>query len=218
MQRKPEGFTSTYPDIKTKAPLSKCAVKTAEKLQNHHLTTAFKGCLNCSKLEREQAEAEKKQKAEEIRQERKRLALDKETARSIKAESFHPCPVCGEPTNGFKVYCSERCRNKAHNSTKEVRRRKKIRTVTIDKDITVAGLFKRDGGVCYLCGNPCNLEDYTVRDGTIIAGDWYPSIDHVVPLIQGGVHAWDNVKLAHRRCNSLKGGKTIDAIPPLYQK
>lgn len=74
----------------------------------------------------------------------------------------------------------------------------------VDKDITVPSLFKRDGGVCYLCGKPCRMDDFIVKDGTIICGDWYPSIDHVVPLARGGLHAWENVRLAHRICNSMK--------------
>ena len=41
-------------------------------------------------------------------------------------------------------------------------------------------------------------------DGYFLAGDNYPSRDHVVPLAKGGTHTWDNVKLAHFRCNTLK--------------
>ena len=77
------------------------------------------------------------------------------------------------------------------------------------KDITVEGLFRRDVGKCWLCGERCNFEDYTVRDGNFIVGDWYPSIDHVIPLVKGGKHSWANVKLAHHRCNSIKHDKII---------
>lgn len=77
----------------------------------------------------------------------------------------------------------------------------------VDKDITVEGLFRRDKGICYLCGRECSFDDYVIRDGVFIAGDWYPSIDHVIPLSKGGVHSWDNVKLAHRRCNLIKRDK-----------
>jgi 5-methylcytosine-specific restriction endonuclease McrA len=28
-----------------------------------------------------------------------------------------------------------------------------------------------------------------------------PEIDHLVPVSAGGSHTWDNVALAHRRCN-----------------
>lgn len=57
----------------------------------------------------------------------------------------------------------------------------------------------------HLCGGLCDWEDYVVRDGVVICGDWYPSIDHVIPVSKGGLHSWENVKLAHRKCNTRKG-------------
>lgn len=68
-------------------------------------------------------------------------------------------------------------------------------------------LYKRDNGICYICGDKCNYEDYIVKDGTIICGDYYPSIEHVIPLCKGGTDNWDNIRLAHRKCNNLKGTK-----------
>lgn len=65
-------------------------------------------------------------------------------------------------------------------------------------------LYKRDKGICYICGGKCDYEDYTFNGNTFIAGNYYPSIDHVIPLIKGGNDNWDNLKLAHRICNSLK--------------
>ena len=83
----------------------------------------------------------------------------------------------------------------------------KLSIAKVDNDITVEGLYRRDNGTWYLCGGRCNYEDYTVIDGTFIAGDWYPSIDHVIPLAKGGEHSWNNVMLAHRLCNSRKSDK-----------
>ena len=40
--------------------------------------------------------------------------------------------------------------------------------------------------------------------GHFIAGGRYPSIDHASPVAKGGAHTWDNVRLAHRDCNSVK--------------
>lgn len=77
----------------------------------------------------------------------------------------------------------------------------------VDKDITLQGLFKRDQGVCHICGLRCLWDDYITRDGVVICGEWYPSIDHVIPLAKGGYHSWENVKLAHRRCNTIKSDK-----------
>ena len=113
----------------------------------------------------------------------------------------HDCPVCGTSTTRIK-YCSDTCARKAGNAQHEVRRRHLIRNVTIDKDITLEGLFRRDSGRCWICGLPCDYDDIEVTDKTMVAGNMYPSIDHVIALSKGGVHSWENVKLAHRICNS----------------
>lgn len=95
----------------------------------------------------------------------------------------------------------------------ELRRQDRINSHgEIDKDIELSRLYKRDNGICYLCGLPCNYEDYYISDnGAFIVGRDYPSIDHVIPLSKGGTHTWDNVKLAHFRCNTLKRD---NLIPP----
>ena len=32
------------------------------------------------------------------------------------------------------------------------------------------------------------------------------------PKSKGGTHTWDNVRLAHRHCNAVKGDKLINEI------
>lgn len=112
----------------------------------------------------------------------------------------HECPECGALTTK-KIYCSDKCRTR-HNSRN---RRMAKRNALVDKDITLHSLYKRDGGQCYICGLMCRWDDYTVREGGVICGDWYPSVEHLKPLSRGGTHSWDNIKLAHRRCNCIKG-------------
>lgn len=178
----------------------------------HHITTAgVKRCPECYKKEKEII---KQEKEKAYREKKKRIAERKAEFKAEKAKRKaermkpKPCAVCGKITTKPK-YCSDKCADKAHNKRRELRRRIKLKNAMVDKDITVAGLFKRDNGVCYLCGNKCNMEDYIIRDNVFIAGDWYPSIDHVVPLVKGGEHAWNNVKLAHRICNSKKSSNEI---------
>lgn len=113
------------------------------------------------------------------------------------------CLVCGMWTNG-DVYCSKKCASHMANARHEARRRIKIQAVLVDKDITLQKLYKRDKGICYLCGDVCDWHDGATINGTFIAGERYPSIDHVRPLTLGGCHAWNNVKLAHRHCNTVK--------------
>lgn len=117
---------------------------------------------------------------------------------------IHDCPVCGNTTSKRK-YCSDRCAQRIYNKNKDVGRRNKIKAARVDKDISLDKLYRRDNGICYICGMKCEYDDGVWRGDTFIAGNYYPSIDHVKPLSKGGVHSWDNIKLAHRICNSLKG-------------
>lgn len=165
------------------------------------------GCPECKRVKvearrqaEEQERAERQAQREKEKAERERLKAEADAAR------LHRCPVCGKETNRPK-YCSNECLRKATNKRGELNRRKMIQDALVDNDITVKGLFKRDGGTCYLCGKPCRLDDYIIKNGTTICGDWYPSIDHVIPLAHGGEHSWSNVRLAHRICNSKKSDK-----------
>ena len=60
-----------------------------------------------------------------------------------------------------------------------------------------------------MCGYPCEWDDKQERDGTIICGDRYPLIDHIVPLSKGGKHSWGNVALACRGCNYMKSDTIV---------
>lgn len=88
-------------------------------------------------------------------------------------------------------YCTN-CRKKIH---------KKHSCKSLQK------LYKRDNGICYLCGGKCNLDDYIILNGNVVCGDYYPSIEHVIPISKGGTDDWNNIRLAHRICNTLKGNK-----------
>jgi 5-methylcytosine-specific restriction endonuclease McrA len=50
-----------------------------------------------------------------------------------------------------------------------------------------AATFRHYGRVCWVCGEP--------------GAD---SIDHVVPISEGGTHTLDNLRPAHRACNSRR--------------
>ena len=71
--------------------------------------------------------------------------------------------------------------------------------------LSLKDLYIRDKGICYLCGKRCDYKDYTGEGKTFKPGDYYPSIDHVVPLTKGGKDNWNNIRLAHRICNCRKG-------------
>ena len=166
-----------------------------------HHTCCCNTCKDNARQERIKAEEQAKQAKEE---ERKAIKAAREAEARAKEEAKkHACPVCGMITTR-KKYCSDGCLHKAMNTAREARRRTLIRDVLVDKDITLEALYKRDNGYCYICGMKCRWEDYTTRNNIFIAGDWYPSIDHVKPISKGGAHAWGNVRLAHRVCNTWK--------------
>ena len=141
------------------------------------------------------AEQRAKEKADLIsRQMEERLAI-------------HVCKNCGEEycigVTGYNSgqYCSEKCAKRWVMRIKNDRRIARMKHRKHDTDITLEKLFKRDGGVCYLCGGECDWSD---MDSNGNAQSRYPSVDHVRPLSKGGTHTWDNIKLAHRACNTRK--------------
>lgn len=69
-----------------------------------------------------------------------------------------------------------------------------------DHSITLKDLIARFDGVCQLCGLPIDESD--MKDGHCQGN--YPSLDHIKPLSKGGTHTWDNVQLAHVKCNAGK--------------
>jgi len=103
-----------------------------------------------------------------------------------------------------KVFCSGHCQDAYAREVKRLRKHR-LDGKIIDSDITLMKLSVRDDGICRLCGLPVDWSDYIVdENGTFIAGKNYPSVDHIYPISRGGLHAWDNVQLAHFSCNSFK--------------
>lgn len=121
------------------------------------------------------------------------------------------CVVCGNTftaKNKRAVCCSGKCTRKRNNSISTQRKRLRRKNyMQGDKDISLLELYKKEKGKCYLCGGNCDLNDYVEVKGSVICGDNYPSIDHVIPLSKGGMHTWNNVRLAHRICNTKKGNR-----------
>ena len=174
-------------------------------------------CSHCyhedlQKQEETRAEAKAEQRRA-LAEERERIKAQREAEREAERlakeqAKMHKCPVCGELTTRPK-YCSDDCARKAINALHDHRRRIRISDAIVDTDISLKGLYNRDAGICWICGKECDYSDYTVVNGVFIAGNLYPSIDHVLPLSKGGEHSWDNIKLAHRICNTKKSDKVI---------
>lgn len=181
-------------------------------LNVHFIYEKHIGVANCPECLRiRQEEKRKEYEHQQIlkeQQERERLA-------SITGEQVELafCKQCGTlfiPTSR-SVYCSEQCRKRENNKRCRDKRLRRLKHLIVDNDITLEALAKRDNNICWLCGKPVDWDD--INADRSIAGNDYPSIDHVVPLVNGGEHSWSNVALAHRICNSIKSDNVdYDAI------
>ncbi|MFB8328090.1 HNH endonuclease [Bacillus wiedmannii] len=145
--------------------------------------------------------------------EKQQLLIRREKQREQALRST--CQECGNIFNGHRLglkYCSDECKKKHNNRAKELKRRKRITfNGDIDSDISLERLIKREDNICYICGAECNINDYTITiEGYFIVGASYPSIEHVTPISKGGKHTWNNIKLAHHYCNTLKSNKNIN--------
>ena len=116
------------------------------------------------------------------------------------------CLVCGTEFvvkhSSAGKYCSQACFHEANKGSEHKKRTPKK--------------------VCPTCGkefypkirqNRKTYDDKYERDGTVIVGLTYPTIDHVVPLSKGGLHAWSNVRLACKDCNSKKSDAVLYPAP-----
>lgn len=72
------------------------------------------------------------------------------------------------------------------------KRRARLLKLPTEK-IDVAVVYERDAGVCGICGS------------VVQPDDWH--LDHIIPLAAGGPHIYENVQVAHPRCNLVKGAK-----------
>ena len=121
------------------------------------------------------------------------------------------CPYCGNEfikKNKRTKHCSSKCGQRVNDYKKREVRLERMKKNGNVEEIYLPRLFNRDKGKCYICGEQCDYDDCTQEGNTFIAGNSYPSIDHVIPIAYGGTHTWNNVKLAHRICNSHKSDTT----------
>lgn len=67
-------------------------------------------------------------------------------------------------------------------------------------DVRPLEVYERDQWICGICNEP-------VMQGTAWPDPLSPSLDHIRPLARGGHHVYENVQLAHLRCNVSKGAR-----------
>jgi 5-methylcytosine-specific restriction endonuclease McrA len=107
----------------------------------------------------------------------------------------------GLATPGGQLYCSKQCEKRSptyrrNRAEMKRRRRARKRGATIEP-VTLEYLLQRDRWTCRLCGR-------RIPEGAKHPHPKSPTVDHVVPLVDGGEHSKANCQAAHYICNSLK--------------
>lgn len=150
-------------------------------------------CDNCKKIEQE------KRHLDELRKE-----LCNVLSLYAEFKKDKVCSGCGTVFHSeveSKKYCCEKCKSKNKKGKSNYRQRSRHYGVKYDNTVTLAKVYKRDGGICQICGKPTDWKS-NEWNGTLGAN--YPTVDHIKALANGGSHTWDNVQLAHAFCNSCK--------------
>jgi 5-methylcytosine-specific restriction endonuclease McrA len=88
-------------------------------------------------------------------------------------------------------FCSESCNEKAH----ALKRKLRVRGGYKDKPGYIrAYICERDGWRCQICGGKVS-PDRSYPDPL------FGSMDHIIPVSEGGDSSTANLRLAHLRCN-----------------
>lgn len=108
------------------------------------------------------------------------------------------CPECGtqwiSQSKHLKArFCSDRCARRARKRTGRHTRRARIKRAPRQEAIDMATLAARDGWRCHICKRKVTRKTW--------------SHDHLIPLSYGGDHTYENVALAHNKCNALRGAR-----------
>lgn len=160
-------------------------------------------CIRTEKILAKEQERREEEMRRELKRKLKQIEREKRKEEELaKRTHTKTCVMCGNlfaTTRNSRLTCSPACSQKYRNI-----KPKRITSQNSVDAITLPALYKRDSGICHICGMLCNYNDFVISNGAKICGDWYPSIDHVKPLSKGGLNSWENVRLAHRRCNYIK--------------
>ena len=132
----------------------------------------------------------------------KRLCGDCKVKSWTKRDGYGRCIECQRPKETLNNRRCDECREqfrKARDRRKNVKRRA---AQDSGGDLyTLIEIAERDGWVCHLCERKVpkrSPKGYHPKKATI---------DHLVPISDGGRDVRENVRLAHWRCNSARGAR-----------
>jgi 5-methylcytosine-specific restriction endonuclease McrA len=106
------------------------------------------------------------------------------------------------PDRRKEISRSWRQRNRQYYADREAARRTKKRGF---EPYSQRDVFERDEGLCWICKSPIDrsLSGWDEEGFTL---------DHMAPLSKGGTDTIDNVRAAHRRCNTKRGNRIGEGV------
>lgn len=114
-------------------------------------------------------------------------------SRSLKSADCEACGIAfmARPDTAAR-FCSMLCAGNAHGRRDGSKRRPKIA-----KSVRLR-IFESAGYVCQLCQAPTRPDEESNHPR-------YPTLDHIAPYSRGGSDDEENLRLACRQCNTLRG-------------
>ena len=144
-----------------------------------------------------------------------------ETPRRFNLPTMIQCADCEAlfiPTHPLQRYCCIPCRHRhnargkpsypgwtpARQAAYQLRRALIMGATAPGVLIVPADVYERDGWICGLCGDDVD-RDLNYPDPMSV------SLDHIVPVSLGGMHAMSNVQCSHLFCNLSKNNRVEEA-------
>lgn len=119
------------------------------------------------------------------------------------------CVECGDwfigdrhkyySAGGGLPHCSDQCSARRNRRIGKERRRA-LKRDAYRANVPRRQVYEADGWRCHICGKK-------VKRRSQVPDPMAPTIDHVVPLAQGGTHEPANCRTAHFICNARKGDR-----------
>jgi len=108
--------------------------------------------------------------------------------RDARARQAHAAEIAARQARWRQAHPSK---SQEYEAKRRAHKRRAGTIEAIDRDY----VYKRDRGLCSLCGGKVRKKDM--------------SLDHIVPLSLGGAHSLTNVTLVHLQCNTRKRTRTL---------
>jgi hypothetical protein len=131
-------------------------------------------------------------------------------AKCLTAKSERACLHCGSiiPQGALKnkIFCSRQCNNRAHRLQRRLRDR-------IGAEVKAGYLFAE---ICMRDQWHCGICRKVVDKTSQYPDPMSPSLDHILPVCQGGDNDLSNLRLTHLICNQRRPRKFTSAESRLY--